>query len=283
VPEDSLTAKTTSLLAALRSYESCAVALSGGVDSAVATQAAFLALRDKSIAITGSSASLANAELEYARQVATFISIEHVILPTSEFETEDYRRNAPDRCYHCKSELYTRMGAFAVERGIRTLVNGANADDLGDYRPGMDAAREFEVRTPLADCGITKEDVRALAREWRLPIWDKPASPCLSSRIAYGEEVTPERVAMIERAEAYLRGLGFQEFRVRYHRGDLARIEVAAADIPRISEEHTRRELTRAMRAIGFKFVTVDLEGFRSGSLNVLIPVEALGGIALPK
>ncbi len=272
-----LARKRDRLLELLRSYGSVAVAFSGGVDSAVVAKAAHVALRDRSVAVTAVSPSLATGELEEAQRVAALIGIRHVVLQTAEFETEGYRRNAPDRCYYCKSELYERMERLLPELGVEVIVNGANLDDQGDWRPGMVAAGEHRVRSPLMEAGIGKADVRALARHWGLPVWDKPAMPCLASRIAYGLEVTPERVRMVDQAEQILRRLGFRELRVRMPQPDVARIEVPLADLPRLVEPAVRSEVVRELKAIGFKFVTLDLEGFRSGSLNVLI--EQIGGI----
>lgn len=265
-----LAEKCDALLARLVELESCAVAFSGGVDSAVVAKAAHLALGSKAIAVTGVSASLAEGELEEARRVADLIGIRHVVLDTQEFANTAYRRNAPDRCYHCKTELYTQMGGLTERLGVAAIVNGANADDRGDWRPGMKAATEHEVLSPLAECELTKAEVRQLAALWKLPVADKPAAPCLSSRIAYGEEVTPERLHMIDQAEQLLRGLGLREVRVRYHRGDLARLEVPAAALPALCSEATRLMLVERLRELGFKFITLDLEGFRSGSLNAL-------------
>jgi uncharacterized protein len=266
--------KRAALLAALARLESCAVAFSGGVDSAVVAKAAALALGERAVAVTGASASLAAGEREQAEELARLIGIRHVVIETHELDRPDYARNAPDRCFHCKTELYSRLVELLPRLGVRAIVNGANADDLGDYRPGMQAAANYAIHSPLADCGLAKSEVRELAAAWGLPVWDKPATPCLSSRIAYGEAVTPERLAMIDRAEQYLRGLGLREFRVRYHAGDLARIEVPLAELPRLVEADRRQDLAAEFRGLGFKFVTVDLEGFRSGSLNQLVQIR---------
>ena len=271
-----LVAKRDRLLAALAGYGSCAVAFSGGVDSAVVAQAAQLALGDRAVAVTGVSSSLAEGELAAAEELARRIGIRHESLSTDEFASADYRRNAPDRCYHCKTELYTQLEGLADQLGVAVIVNGANLDDRGDHRPGMQAAGEHSVRSPLVECEITKAEVRALAAHWRLPVWDKPASPCLSSRIAYGEEATAERVAMIDRAERLLRTHGLRELRVRYHKGDLARIEVPLAELPRLASPELGEALAREFRALGFKFITLDLEGLRSGSLNQMIAADAL-------
>jgi uncharacterized protein len=260
----------------LAEYGSCAVAFSGGVDSAVVAKAAALALKDNAVLVTGTSAAMAAGELEAARELAALIGVRHVEIPTEEFDNSSYVANAPDRCYHCKSELYAQLEQLAASIGMEVIVNGANADDLGDYRPGMQAAAEHLVRSPLAECGITKQEVRELAAAWELPVADKPATPCLSSRIAYGLEVTPERLAMIDRAEQFLRSLGFRELRVRYHAGDMARIEVPIDEIANFYDEEVRAAVVKTLTEFGFKFITLDLSGFRSGNLNRLIPTVEL-------
>ncbi len=267
-------AKHDALLSALARLESCAVAFSGGVDSAVVAKAAALALGDAAVAVTGTSASLAAGELEAAEELARLIGIRHVVVATDELASPDYLKNAPDRCYHCKTELYSQLDRLLPGLGVKAIVNGANADDLGDYRPGMQAAAEHRIHSPLAECGITKSEVRELATMWGLSVWDKPATPCLSSRIAYGEEVTPKRLEMIDQAERFLGERGLVNLRVRYHRGDLARIEVPLAELPRLCDTELRQELTAELRTLGFKFVTLDLEGFRSGSLNQLVQIQ---------
>jgi uncharacterized protein len=271
-----LAAKRERLLELLAGCGSCAVAFSGGVDSAVVAKAARLALADKVVLVTGTSAALADGELEAARELAMLIGVRHVEISTEEFANPNYVANAPDRCYHCKSELYTQLERLAAQAGMKVVVNGANADDLGDYRPGMQAAAEHCVRSPLAECGITKQEVRMLAAAWSLPVAEKPATPCLSSRVAYGQEVTPERLAMIDRAEQFLRSLGFRELRVRYHAGDMARIEVPAEELSQLCEPLMRRAVVEELEQLGFKFITLDLMGFRSGNLNRLIAPEEL-------
>lgn len=273
---DSIAAKRDRLLELLRDYGRCAVAYSGGVDSAVVGQAAFLALGEHAVAVTAASDSLAEGELDAASRLARRIGIRHVVLRTHELANPLYVRNAPDRCYHCKTELYAQLREFVAAWPGAVIVNGANADDQGDYRPGMTAATEHGVRSPLLECGIAKDEVRQLAQAWELPIWDKPAGPCLASRVAYGEEVTPERLRAIDAAEQALRALGLREVRVRYHRGDLARIEVPAEAISRIAQKEVRDTLVRALRSLGFKYVTLDLSGFSSGSMNAVLPVESL-------
>jgi uncharacterized protein len=275
-PMTELAQKRDRLLALIQSYGSCAVAFSAGVDSTVVAKAARLALGDDSVAITGDSPSLAEGELAESRRLAKLIGIRHVVIQTDEHTQPDYLRNAPDRCYHCKTELFTKIAGMLDDLGAAVIVSGANADDADDYRPGMQAAREQRVRSPLLECGITKAELRELAAEWKLPVWDKPAMPCLASRIAYGVEATPERMAMVDGAERYLRSLGFREVRVRYHHGDVARIEVPADTVPSLCRSPMREEVIAELKMAGFKFVSLDLEGFRSGSLNTLVPLELL-------
>jgi uncharacterized protein len=264
------------LLQILRGYGRLAVAYSGGVDSAVVAKAAQVALGDAAIAVTAVSESLAQGELEEATELATRIGIAHRVIRTEEFADPNYLRNNSDRCYFCKSELYGRLEGLMGVLGVEAIASGANLDDKGDHRPGMKAAGEHNVKHPLQEAGLTKAHVRDLARAWGLPTWDKPATPCLSSRIAYGEDVTPERVRMIDAAEGWLRRRGLRLLRVRYHKGDLARIEVPVEELPRLADPEVRKDLIPAFRELGFKFVTLDLEGFRSGSLNTLIPLDGL-------
>ena len=278
-PQDDLARQLVELL---RSYGGCVVAFSGGVDSAVVAKAAQLALGERAVAATGIGPAVAEEELATARRMAKAIGIGHREIPTAEMEQAGYRANAPDRCYHCKQELYIALGELATERALEgkqaVLVNGTNTDDLGDYRPGLKAATEHQVRSPLVECGVDKKGVRALAKEWGLEIWDKPAAPCLASRIAYGQEVTPERLRRIDLAEQYLRRLGLSEVRVRLHEGNLARIEVPVDSIGLLTTPKSRQALVERFTELGFQHISLDLAGFRSGSLNQSLPVQvALG------
>ena len=272
-----LQAKCDALVAQLASLGRVAVAFSAGVDSTVVAAAAQRACGDRAVAVTAVSPSLAAGELEEARRLAERIGIRHRVVTTEEFEERGYQQNAGNRCYFCKSELYRQMEGLADELGVDVIVNGANLDDQGDHRPGMVAASEHRVQSPLLEAGFTKEEVRTLARHWELPVWDKPATPCLSSRIAYGVEVTVERVRRIDEAEAFLRErLGLRELRVRLEAGELARIEVPVEEIPRLVAPENRGPIADKFSQLGFRSVTLDLQGFRSGNLNALLPVESL-------
>lgn len=261
------------LLAALGGMGRVAVAFSGGVDSTVVAKAAALALGEDAVAVTADSPSVARSELAEAEALAKQIGIRHVVVRTAEFDSPAYAANDGTRCYHCKSELYARIESLLPDLGVNAICSGANLDDAGDYRPGLTAAAEHHVRHPLQEAGFTKQDVRDLAKFWDLPVWDKPASPCLSSRLAPGLAVTPERTGRVERAEAFLRTLGLRTCRVRYHEGDLARIEVPSDAVSRLAEDGVRDDVVRHLQDLGFRFVTLDLQGFRSGSMNDLIPL----------
>jgi pyridinium-3,5-biscarboxylic acid mononucleotide sulfurtransferase len=273
IPEltDELAAKRAKLIDLLRSYGSCAVAYSGGLDSTVLAKAAQLALGDRAVAVTGTSPSLPGDQLEEARRLARKIGIRHETVATGELTVAAYSKNDADRCYHCKNELFACVEEVAQRANVAVIIEGSNRDDLNDYRPGLKAAKEWKVKSPLIECELTKAEIRALASAWRLSPADKPASPCLSSRIAYGEEVTGERLSMVDRAEQFLRRLGFQPVRVRYHKDDIARIEVAVEQLPKFEDRLVRLEIIECLKLLGFKYVSVDLEGYRSGSMNAVL------------
>jgi uncharacterized protein len=273
---EQIAADAARLVEVLRSLNHVVVAFSGGVDSTVVAKAAALALGPQAKAVTGVSPSLAAGEAEKARGIAELIGIHHVFLETSEFENPNYLSNDGTRCYHCKSNLYDTLRAHPEIVGTAVICSGANLDDLGDYRPGLRAAAERNVRHPLQEAKLTKQAVRAIALFWELPNWDKPAAPCLSSRIAIGVEVTPERTQRVDAGERFLRELGLTVHRVRYHEGDVARIEVPEESLALLLDGEVRRRLVTYFKEIGFKFVALDLEGFRSGGLNVLVPAEIL-------
>jgi uncharacterized protein len=262
------------LVAFFAQLPDCLVAFSGGVDSAVVAKAAHVALGDRAIAVTGNSASLATGELEAARRIAASIGIRHETLNTEELNDAGYLANAPNRCWHCKTELYSQMRGLAARLGFTAIANGTNADDLGDFRPGLQAATDHSVLSPLVACGIDKQGVREIAHEWGLEVWNKPASPCLSSRVVYGLEITPERLARIDAAEALLKKLGFTSVRVRCHHDELARLEVSAVEIASLADETLRTQIASQLRELGFRYVTIDLEGFRSGSFLQLVELE---------
>lgn len=274
-PERQLRHREAVLVERLRRLPSLIVAYSGGVDSAYLAWAASRVLGDRALSITADSASYPARHREMALTIARQFSLNHEVIQTAELERPEYRANNPDRCYHCKNELFTRLTRLAGARGFAAVADGSNADDRGDYRPGRRAAHELGVISPLDEAGLTKNDVRALSREAGLPTWDEPASACLSSRIPYFSEVTEAKLQVIEQAEEAVRELGFRVLRVRHH-GEIARIEVARDEMSRLLDPEISAAVDRALRRLGFRFVTVDLKGYRLGSLNegvVLRPV----------
>jgi uncharacterized protein len=254
----------------LRSFGSCLVAYSGGVDSAYLAWAARQALGDRMLAVLADSPSLGEFQRQHAIEFARTFDIPLEVIRTEEFDDPDYVKNASDRCFHCKDELFGELSAMARERGFAAIIYGVNADDVHDFRPGHRAAAEHGVRSPLLDAGLTKAEIRQLAKDAGLPVWDRPASPCLSSRIPYGTPVTIQNVKMIESGEDAIRGLGFRQFRVRHH-GDLVRIEIAPDELEKALDPQMAQKLASIFRALGYKYVTLDLEGYRTGSLNEVL------------
>jgi uncharacterized protein len=264
---DTLWTKEQMLHGLLSQLGSVIVAFSGGADSAYLAHAAHKVLGARALAVTAESASYPDAHRQLALRVAREFDIPHEIIRTAEIQRPEYRANPANRCYFCKDELYSHLSTLARERGFAVVVDGSNADDRGDYRPGRQAAREHGVRSPLDEVELSKADIRSLSHAAGLPTWDVPASACLSSRIPYGSEVTEEKLRTIEAAENVLRDLGFRVFRVRHHE-TLARLEIARDEMPRALEPSVAERLTRDLRALGYQHVTVDLQGYRLGSLN---------------
>ena len=273
--ESELEAKRTSLLTHLRMMGRVLIAYSGGVDSAYLVWAAHEALRANMLAIIADSPSLARTQLANAVAFAHEQSIPLEVVQTAEFDRPEYVRNDAQRCFFCKDELFTLMEELREARGFDAIAYGVNVDDQGDFRPGQKAANAHNVVAPLLDAGLTKDEIRALARNAGLSIWDKPASACLSSRIEYGRPVTREALDVVEKGEDALRGLGFRQFRVRHH-GEIVRIEIARDELERALDPAMALEFVRVFKSLGFKFVTLDLEGFRSGSMNTLLPAGDL-------
>lgn len=271
-----LAAKQAQLESQLRALGRTLVAYSGGVDSAFLAWAAHRAVGEDMLAVIADSASLARAQLADAVAFAHEQDIPLEVIATEELDRPEYIRNDDKRCFHCKDELFTVMEDFREQHGYHSIAYGVNVDDQGDFRPGQAAARRHAVAAPLLDAGLTKQDIRLLARAAGLRVWDKPASACLSSRIEYGRPVSRENLGMVEQGEDALRTLGFRQYRVRHH-GDIVRIEIAREELPRALTPEMAAEFTRIFKALGFTFVTLDMEGFRSGSMNALLPVTEIG------
>jgi len=270
-----LTSKRTALDAKIRTLGRTLVAYSGGVDSAFLAWVTHQALGSDMLAVIADSPSLARTHLEDAIAFVREQDIPLEIITTSELDRAEYVRNDASRCFHCKDELFTVMESFRVARGFDSIAYGVNVDDQGDFRPGQIAARKHHVAAPLLETGLTKQEIRELAHSAGLRVWDKPASACLSSRIEYGRAVTREALSRVEQGEDALRDLGFRQFRVRHH-GEIVRIEIARDEMPRALSPAMAAEFSCIFKALGFKFVTLDLDGFRSGSMNSLLPVEEL-------
>jgi pyridinium-3,5-biscarboxylic acid mononucleotide sulfurtransferase len=262
--------KEDALRELMRSLGSALVAFSGGVDSTYVALVAGEELGARALCVTGHSASLASNQREEVSRLVSRLKLNHEAIQTEELEDPRYQRNGSDRCYFCKTELYSKLAPLAEARGLAAVLDGSTTDDLGDYRPGRAAAAERGVRSPLVEVGMSKREVRLLSLRAGLPTWDKPASPCLSSRLAYGTPVTIERLRTVDDGEEVMRGLGFREFRVRHH-GELVRLEVAPSELDRALDRQVTDELARRFRALGFRYVTLDLHGYRTGAMNEIL------------
>ena len=267
---DALDTKYARLLETIRGLESVVVAFSGGVDSTLLARAAKDALGDRAILATADSETYPEGELAEARRLAALIGLRHVVVRTDELANPEYAENGVNRCFFCKEELFTHLAPIAEREGCRALVYGANVDDLGDHRPGMRAARERGVRAPMIDAGLTKQEIRDLSRALGLPTWDKPAFACLSSRFQYGDRITAEKLRRVDAAEAFLKSLGFREFRVRHH-DRLARLEIAREEMPGLWADGRHEAIVARFRELGYVYVAVDLAGLQSGSANLIL------------
>jgi uncharacterized protein len=263
----SLSEKLQSLREILSGLRSVLIAFSGGVDSTLLLKVASEELKERIVAVTADSETLPRAELSDAKAIASSLGVRHVIIRTNEMCDPDFVSNPPDRCFHCKKVLFHRLSELARQFDLEHLIEGSNYSDLTDYRPGMKAVRQFDVRSPLMEAGLTKADIRVLSKEFGLPTWDKPASPCLASRIPYGSEITRDKLNRIEQAEQYLHSLGFKTLRIRDH-GTIARIEVPEGAIHMLFRGNKPAEISVRFRQLGYRYVAVDLQGYRTGSMN---------------
>lgn len=262
----------------IKTLESVVVAFSGGVDSSLVAKVCHDVLGDQALAVTARSETYPAYEYEEAREIAKEIGIRHITIDTSELNIEGFANNPPNRCYFCKSELFSKLKEIAREKGYKNVADGANLDDTGEYRPGLDAAKELEVRSPLKECGLRKPDIRKISKYLKLSNWDKPPYACMSSRFPYGNSITEEKLAIVAAAENYLRSIGLRQFRVRHH-DTIARIEVLPEDIPRLLDEGKRKELVGKFKEIGYKYITIDMEGYRSGSMNEVLIQQKQKGV----
>jgi uncharacterized protein len=270
--------KLSKLKAIVSELESVVVAFSGGVDSTLVTKVCYDVLRDNSMAVTARSETYPDFEFKEAQKLASEIGIKHLVIDTSELAIEGFANNPPERCYFCKTELFGKLKDIAKEQGFLNVADGANLDDTQEFRPGLQASKELNVRSPLKEAGMTKKDIREVSKMLNLPNWNKPAYACMSSRFPYGQSITEEKLSMVSKAEEYLRGLGLVQFRVRHHE-TIARIEVLPEDIHILTNSPAREELTAKFKEIGFTYVTLDLEGYRSGSMNEVLSKNVVSNL----
>ena len=270
--------KLSKLKEVVSKLESVVVAFSGGVDSTLVAKVCHDALKDNSMAVTARSETYPDFEFKEAQTLAKEIGIKHLVIDTSELAIEGFANNPPERCYFCKSELFGKLKDIAKQHGFLNVADGANLDDTKEFRPGLEASRELNVKSPLKEAGLTKKDIREVSKMLNLPNWNKPAYACMSSRFPYGQSITEEKLSMVSKAEEYLRGLGLVQFRVRHHE-TIARIEVLPEDIHILTNSPAREELTAKFKEIGFTYVTLDLEGYRSGSMNEVLSKNVVSNL----